>query len=126
MNVNRQRGFTILELLIALAIFAMAGVSVMQAANNHIRTLTMVEDITLAGFVAENELQLAKLDPKWPPELRREGEAEMGQKHWVWVIESVETLDPEFRMLRIKVASKEAPENPVTTLQTFVGKQRDE
>lgn len=126
MNGKRQHGFTILELLIALAIFAMAGVSVMQAANNHIRTLTMIEDITLAGFVAENELQLAKLDPKWPPELRREGEAEMGQKHWVWVIESVETLDPEFRMLRIKVASKDAPENPVTTLQTFVGKQRDE
>lgn len=126
MSGKRQQGFTILELLIALAIFAMAGVSVMQAANNHIRTLTMIEDITLAGFVAENELQLAKLDPKWPPELRREGEAEMGQKHWLWVIESVETLDPEFRMLRIKVASKDAPENPVTTLQTFVGKQRDE
>ena len=126
MSGKRQHGFTILELLIALAIFAMAGVSGMQAANNHIRTLTMIEDITLAGFVAENELQLAKLDPKWPPELRREGEAEMGQKKWVWVIESVETLDPEFRMLRIKVASKDAPENPVTTLQTFVGKQRDE
>lgn len=126
MNAKRQRGFTILELLIALAIFALAGVSVMQAANNHIRTLGMIEDITLAGFVAENELQLAKLDPKWPPELRREGEADMGHKHWVWVIESVETLDPDFRMLRIKVADKDSPENPVTTLQTFVGKQRDE
>lgn len=126
MNAKRQHGFTILELLIALAIFALAGVSVMQAANNHIRTLGMIEDITLAGFVAENELQLAKLDPKWPPELRREGEAEMGHKHWVWVIETVETLDPDFRMLRIKVADKDSPENPVTTLQTFVGKQRDE
>ncbi len=122
----RSAGFTLLELLIAIAIFAIAGVAIMQATSNHNRTLVMIEDLTLAGFVAENELQLARLDDKWPPEARREGEAEMGNKQWAWVLESVETQDPNFRMLRIKVAPKDTPEQPVTVLQTFVGRQRDE
>lgn len=121
-----SRGFTLLELLIAIAIFAIAGVAIMQATSNHNRTLGMITDLTWAGMVAENELQLAKLEEKWPPELRREGESEMGHQRWFWVIESVETLDPDFRMLRIKVAPKDAPEQPVTVLQTFVGKPRDE
>ncbi len=124
--VSPSRGFTLLELLIAIAIFAIAGVAIMQATSNHNRTLGMITDLTWAGMVAENELQLAKLEEKWPPELRREGESEMGHQRWFWVIESVETLDPDFRMLRIKVAPKDAPEQPVTVLQTFVGKPRDE
>lgn len=125
-QVSPSRGFTLLELLIAIAIFAIAGVAIMQATSNHNRTLGMITDLTWAGMVAENELQLAKLEEKWPPELRREGESEMGHQRWFWVIESVETLDPDFRMLRIKVAPKDAPEQPVTVLQTFVGKPRDE
>jgi len=124
--VSPSRGFTLLELLIAIAIFAIAGVAIMQATSNHNRTLGMITDLTWAGMVAENELQLAKLEEKWPPELRREGESEMGHQRWYWVIESVETLDPDFRMLRIKVSPKDAPEQPVTVLQTFVGKPRDE
>lgn len=127
---NKRRslslGFTLLELLVAIAIFAIAGVAIMQATSNHNRTLGMITDLTWAGMVAENELQLAKLEEKWPPELRREGESEMGHQRWLWVIESVETLDPDFRMLRIKVAPKDTPEQPVTVLQTFVGKPRDE
>ncbi len=123
---SQSLGFTLLELLVAIAIFAIAGVAIMQATSNHNRTLGMITDLTWAGMVAENELQLAKLDQKWPPELRREGESEMGHQRWLWVIESVETLDPDFRMLRIKVAPKDTPEQPVTVLQTFVGKPRDE
>ena len=76
--VSPSRGFTLLELLIAIAIFAIAGVAIMQATSNHNRTLGMITDLTWAGMVAENELQLAKLEEKWPPELRREGESEMG------------------------------------------------
>ncbi len=123
---SQSLGFTLLELLVAIAIFAIAGVAIMQATSNHNRTLGMITDLTWAGMVAENELQLAKLEEKWPPELRREGESEMGHQRWLWVIESVETLDPDFRMLRIKVAPKDTPEQPVTVLQTFVGKPRDE
>ena len=126
MNHKRAFGFTLLELLIAIAIFALAGVAVMRATSEHILSISKMTDLTLAGYVAENELALAKLDPRWPPELKREGESLMGHQRWRWVIESLETEDPDFRMLRIKVAPQEENRPSVTVLETYVGRQRDE
>lgn len=123
--VNRvMRGFTLIELMIAMAVFAIAGVAVMRATTEHIRAMGIVEEMTYAGYVAENQLQLARLDysEKWPPQAT-EGEAEMGKTRWKWVLEVVETEDAEFRMLRLTVRPQEEPERVVTTLQTFIGRQ---
>jgi general secretion pathway protein I len=122
---RRGNGFTLIELMIAMAIFAIAGVAVMRATTEHIRAMGMIEEMTMAGYVAENQLQLARLETRWPPQ-PREGEAEMAKNRWKWVLEVVETDDAEFRMLKVTVRPLEEPERVVSTLQTFVGRQRAE
>jgi len=122
---RRGNGFTLIELMIAMAIFAIAGVAVMRATTEHIRAMGMIEEMTMAGYVAENQLQLARLETRWPPQ-PREGEAEMAKNRWKWVLEVLETDDAEFRMLKVTVRPLEEPERVVSTLQTFVGRQRAE
>lgn len=122
---RRGNGFTLIELMIAMAVFAIAGVAVMRATTEHIRAMGMIEEMTMAGYVAENQLQLARLETRWPPQ-PREGEAEMAKNRWKWVLEVLETDDAEFRMLKVTVRPLEEPERVVSTLQTFVGRQRAE
>jgi len=105
-----MRGFTLIELMIAMAIFAIAGVAVMRATTEHIRAMGLVEEMTYAGYVAENQLQMARLEyqQKWPPQ-PSEGEAEMGKTQWKWMLEVLETDDAEFRMLRVTVRPLASP-----------------
>jgi len=105
------KGFTLIELMIAMAVFAIAGVAVMRATTEHIRAMGMIEG--------------ARLDNRWPPQAR-EGEAEMAKNRWKWVLEVVETDDAEFRMLKVTVRPAEEPERIVSTLQTFIGRQREQ
>jgi general secretion pathway protein I len=122
---RRANGFTLIELMIAMAVFAIAGVAVMRATTEHIRAMGIIEEMTMAGYVAENQLQLARLDTRWPPQ-PAEGEAEMAKNRWKWVLEVLETEDAEFRMLKVTVRPVEEPERVVSTLQTFIGRQRAE
>ncbi len=122
---KRVKGFTLIELMIAMAVFAIAGVAVMRATTEHIRAMGIIEEMTMAGYVAENQLQLARLDNRWPPQ-PREGEAEMAKNRWKWVLEVVETNDAEFRMLKVTVRPVEEPERIVSTLQTYIGRQREQ
>ncbi len=122
---RRANGFTLIELMIAMVVFAIAGVAVMRATTEHIRAMGMIEEMTMAGYVAENQLQLARLDTRWPPQ-PAEGETEMAKNRWKWVLEVLETEDAEFRMLKVTVRPVEEPERVVSTLQTFIGRQRAE
>lgn len=124
MNVNRrtQNGFTLIELLVAMAIFAIAGVAVMRATTEHIRAVTQLEELTIVSFIAENQLQLAKLEKKWPPEKSVQGEVTMSNRRWVWLQQSTETPDPNFRQLKVSVSPAEDPARVLYSLQTFVGK----
>ena len=119
---QKVQGFTLIELLVAMAIFAIAGVAVMRATTEHIRAVTMLEEMTVVSFIAENQLQLAKLEKKWPPEPSLQGEVTMANRNWRWVQQSSETADANFRQLKVSVSPAEDPAKVLYSLQTFIGK----
>jgi general secretion pathway protein I len=119
---GRQAGFTLLELLVAMAIFAIAGVAVMRATSEHIRAVTQLEEMTVVSFIAENQLQQVKLDKTWPPKAKSQGEVTMANRRWLWQLQAAETLDPEFRQLTVKVSPADEPARVLYSLQTFIGK----
>ena len=56
-----KRGFTLLEVMLALAIFALAATAVLQIASGALSNQHVLEEKTVAGWVAENQTALLYL-----------------------------------------------------------------
>lgn len=115
------RGFTLLELLVALVIFATAGVAIIQASSNHVRSIWQLEELTVASYIANNQLQLALLEPRWPPRELEQGEVSMANRNWTWQIRATTVPDADLRELSLSVSLVEQPEVVIYQLKTYVG-----
>lgn len=102
--MKAARGFTLLEVMVALAIFALVAASVLTAASSSLKNAARLEDKTLAMWIADNrlgELQLA--DPP-PADGRANGELEFAGRRWQWQTQVEATSDPDMRRIIVWVA----------------------
>ena len=63
---GREGGFTLLEVLVALAIFAIVAAVVLTAAGRSLNNAARLEALTLAGWIADNRLT----SPRRPSDAR--------------------------------------------------------
>jgi general secretion pathway protein I len=66
MNAMRARGFTLIEVLVSVAIVAVALAAGSRAASSVIDTSQRLSDITLAQWCADNELTELRLTATFP------------------------------------------------------------
>lgn len=97
------RGFTLLEVLVALALLALVMAALVQAVAAQAGQLREARLRTEAQWVASNVLAQARLAPAALPAGPREGRMEMGQRQWTWRREIVPTGTPGVTHLRIAV-----------------------
>jgi len=76
------KGFTLLEVLIALALLAILMVSAIKIAADNIKNLTYLENKMLAEIVANNQIIQLRLS-KERPEITN-GWDEMAGRKWYW------------------------------------------
>lgn len=101
------RGFTLLEVLVALAIFALVAASVLTASARSVRTASQLEDRTLAMWVADNRLSELQLADTPPPDGRDQGQVEFAGRRWLWQSEIQATSEPAMRRVTLWVAADE-------------------
>ena len=77
-----KRGFTLLEVMLALAIFALAATAVLQIASGALSNQHVLEEKTVAGWVAENQTKpdCAAL----PDDPRAAGGQASGRERYGW------------------------------------------
>ena len=81
---RQAKGFTLLEVLIALAILAIVMVSAIKITADNINNLWYLENKTLAAIVASNHAVQLRLATEKPETL--EGWDEMAGRRWYWQI----------------------------------------
>ncbi|WP_404342199.1 type II secretion system minor pseudopilin GspI [Pseudoalteromonas mariniglutinosa] len=116
-----QHGFTLLEVMVALAICAMAGIAAMQATGEHINHLTTIEEQTYASWAAENVLveQRAKGDQQ-AIKNGSKGTETLAGIDWYWRQDVTPTADKSFVKVTINVFTDEQREHAVYELSTYL------
>jgi len=119
-----HQGFTLIEVMLAMAIFAIAGVALLGSAQNSLRTLTQLEQKTIANWVVSNQLVEASLDTSWPPKNNKTGQVELAGIEWFWQQKVIKTTDKNMRAIVIEVRADEKAAAPLVYMMTYVSKSK--
>lgn len=117
--MKQYQGFTLLEVLVALAIFAIAALSVMSAVSQNLNTLGYLEQKTLAAMVADNELAQLHLSGQYPTSTKQ-GKSMLADREWYWTVKNTKTQQQLLRQIEVSVATDPQRKHSVVTVKTYV------
>ncbi|MEO5701741.1 MAG: type II secretion system minor pseudopilin GspI [Casimicrobiaceae bacterium] len=117
-----SRGFTLVEILVALAIVAVALAAGMRALAQAADSATFLKQRTLALWVAQNQLAASQLAPLWPSPGSATGDAQQAGAKFAWRETITATPNPAFRRIEIVVVDPATPQYALATLVGYVGR----
>ena len=118
-SVHKKRGFTLLEVLVALAIASFALVALWKVLGQGIFITGELPDRVLAGWVAHNHIVMRQATGHWPDTGIYEGHEEMAGITWYWKEEVETTSEPQLRRITIKVG-EDVESRSLVTLEGFI------
>lgn len=121
-----NRGFTLVEVMFALAIFGLAALAALAVATQQIDSTRYLQERYFGQLVASNRLAAvaapAAANKAWPPVNNESGEVELAGQMWFWQQQVLATVTDDLREVTIRVKRDE--NGPVVAeLSTFVGRR---
>ncbi len=113
----RQAGFTLVEMLMALAVFSLAALALLRLSGATAVTTARLGDQALAQIVARNIAVETISDPVAPPLGITAGQAVNGGRPWLWTRTVALSPEPRIQLVTIAVTSAGGPER--ATLAVF-------
>lgn len=109
--MRRQRGFTLLEVLVALAILALSAAAVLRQTQLGIKQQYELELKSYALWIADDALTAALAKSEWPPLGRLEQQQTFQGQEWVVTTDVQTTDDPLLRKIEVSIAVAGSAEN---------------
>jgi general secretion pathway protein I len=117
--MRSSRGFTLVEVLVALAILALALTAAAASMSQMIDAANSMRDRTYASWIAQNKLAEMRLAGTIPEVSTTSGELDYGQARWEWRAVVSETGIENFMRVDVSV-SYAGEEYVVRTVTGFV------
>jgi general secretion pathway protein I len=122
---NKQSGFTLLEVMIALAVFAVVSAALVRNAAVAVRQTSQLLDRATGVWVAENHLNALRMAPRnaenYPSPGIQRYPITMAGRDWLLVVDTQTTENETMRRIYIEVFVEGDEDAVVADLTGFVG-----
>jgi general secretion pathway protein I len=132
MNLMKNRlhkGFTLVEVMVALAVVTVALPALMVALYQQVDGTAYLRDKSFAHMIAANklvEIRILAESTRQLPQGKVSGVAQMADREWYWAQQSTKTELPNFQRIEISVAvSEEQIDQPLVKLSAFLSSDLD-
>jgi general secretion pathway protein I len=117
-----QSGFTLIEVVVALAITAIGMLAVFKTIGDTAHNVTDLRDRTFATWIADNRITEMRISGEMPSVEQTAGEVEFAGRRWHWVTKVSQTQVQGLRRIDVSVRRDEDPENAsLIALAGFIG-----
>ena len=123
MTVKPQQhccGFTLIEVLVALAIIALSLGAIITSSGTQASQALYLKQKTIAHWVAMNEITQLQINKTFPDTGNSDGSTKMANSEWYWIRTTTKTEDENSRQVTFKIFSDKKHENNVTLLTAYL------
>lgn len=117
--MRKEQGFTLIEVLVALVVFAVGVLATLRAMGVAVGGADEQKVRLLAGWVAENRLVEMRATNRFSPIGNNEGEVTMGGRQFFWREEVKATPNPLFRRVDVSVFAAQGDNHALSRLSGF-------
>ncbi|OZG73572.1 type II secretion system protein GspI [Hahella sp. CCB-MM4] len=119
-----QSGFTLLEVLVALLIFAISATALMSGMSQVLHQQERLEEKTFGNWIAENRVNEILIMNEFPKAGEKKEDLDYAGRHWQIKEAIINTPNPLMRRVEVSVnvyMSDNINVKPVTTVTSFIG-----
>ena len=118
---RRVHGFTLLEVLVALLVLALALLALSRTAAMQVDAFGAVRERTLAGWLAADVLARTRIATPFPPTGKSDGGRRFGGRDWHWELVVQTTPVATLRRLDVRVYAASDRSAALVDLTGFSG-----
>ena len=113
---SAEHGFTLIEMLVALAIFSLAALALLRLEGATVSSTARLQEQALAQIVARNIAVETLTDPAPPAFGEQKGETINAGRSWTWTRTTARSPEPRIQQILIIVTSPRGPERATLTI----------
>jgi general secretion pathway protein I len=122
MRRPESRGFTLIEVVVALAILGIGMLAVFKTIGDTVHNVDELRDRSFAEWIADNRITEIRISGEMPSVEETAGEVEFAGRQWHWLTKVSQTQVQGLRRIDVSVRRDDDPENSsIVTLSGFVG-----
>ena len=122
MRARPDSGFTLLEVLVALAIVAFGIIAAFNGIIQMAHSTARLQERAMGDWIAMNQISEIRLSGDFPDVSEFDGSVDFAGRPWRWEATVSETGVSDLRRIDMSVAFEETPDDVVTIVTGFVSR----
>ena len=124
-SLKTSRGFTLIEIIIALVVISVALGAVISTTGNSVKHAVHIKDKTIALWVAQNVIADISIKKTWLPTGVKKYDEIMAGRQWFIKNNVIQTPDKNMRKMDVSIFTDQKTQNKILTLTAYIVKEQD-